>query len=346
MAAMLACVNPLGKFSKQYKCQIAGKPEPKTAYDYIERGVDHSRAGDNNCALGACSEAIRLDSRNGAAYACRSNVLNQLNKLADALTDINQAIKLEPDNGDFYMSRSVILQRQDKLDEAAGDLTVATKLISSQFGRSVAYSSRAGIYRKKGKLDEALQDYSEAIRLAPDFAFHHNHRGEVYFEKGNFEQALSDFTAAIQLDPKNQYFYTDRARTYRKLGRDELASSDEQRAKMAESGNTSGPVPTPESTTSKAPPIVSGGELTAKATSLPPPPYPPVARAAHATGTVVVQVLVDETGNVVSARAVSGHPLLQAAAVVAARNAKFAPSKILGRPVKVNGTLTYRFDGT
>jgi protein TonB len=83
--------------------------------------------------------------------------------------------------------------------------------------------------------------------------------------------------------------------------------------------------------------------LNGKAISLPQPPYPPIARAAKASGTVVVQVLVDENGNVVSAHAVSGHPLLQAASVAAARGAKFSPAKLSGQPVKVNGVINYNF---
>jgi TonB family protein len=90
-------------------------------------------------------------------------------------------------------------------------------------------------------------------------------------------------------------------------------------------------------------PPISGGVLNGKATTLPKPPYPPVARAARAAGTVVVQVTVDEKGNVISARAVSGHPLLQAAAVAAARAAKFNPTKLSGQPVKVTGVITYQF---
>jgi protein TonB len=88
---------------------------------------------------------------------------------------------------------------------------------------------------------------------------------------------------------------------------------------------------------------ISGGVLNGKAISLPKPQYPPIARAAHASGTVVVQVLIDENGNVVSAHAVSGHPLLQAVAVGAARQAKFSPTKLSGQPVKVTGVIQYNF---
>jgi TonB family protein len=99
----------------------------------------------------------------------------------------------------------------------------------------------------------------------------------------------------------------------------------------------------PETKTSSAVKTISGGVLNEKAISLPKPPYPPVARAAKASGTVVVQVTVDENGNVVSASAVSGHPLLQAGAVAAARGAKFSPTKLSGQPVKVTGVIQYNF---
>jgi TonB family protein len=96
------------------------------------------------------------------------------------------------------------------------------------------------------------------------------------------------------------------------------------------------PKPTPK-------PIVSGGVLNGKAISKPQPAYPHTAFVARVTGTVVVQVLVDEEGRVISAKAISGHPLLQLAAAAAARQARFPPSLLSGQPVKVSGVLTYNF---
>jgi TonB family protein len=89
--------------------------------------------------------------------------------------------------------------------------------------------------------------------------------------------------------------------------------------------------------------VVDGGILNSKALTLPKPPYPPIARQVKASGTVVVQVLIDENGNVIQARPISGHPLLQPAATAAARNAKFAPRKVGGKAVKVRGLINYNF---
>jgi protein TonB len=101
------------------------------------------------------------------------------------------------------------------------------------------------------------------------------------------------------------------------------------------------PKPTPEPPKRTAP--ISGGVLNGKAISLPKPAYPAVAKAARQTGTVTVQVTIDENGSVISARAVGGPPLLQAAAVQAAYGAKFSPTKLSGQPVKVTGVITYNF---
>jgi len=76
---------------------------------------------------------------------------------------------------------------------------------------------------------------------------------------------------------------------------------------------------------------------------LPQPVYPPIARAAHASGTVDVQVMVGFDGDVVAAAVLSGHPLLQAAALNAARKARFTPPKYKGEPVKIVGVIQYHF---
>jgi periplasmic protein TonB len=101
------------------------------------------------------------------------------------------------------------------------------------------------------------------------------------------------------------------------------------------------PPPPPPKPTPHAP--ISGGVLNGKAVHLTQPPYPAIARSAHASGQVMVQVLIDENGNVLSAHASSGHPLLQAAAVAAAKSSKFTPTKLSGQPVKVNGVIIYNF---
>jgi protein TonB len=89
--------------------------------------------------------------------------------------------------------------------------------------------------------------------------------------------------------------------------------------------------------------VVSAGVVNGKASSLPRPVYSVIAKNARAYGVVTVQVLIDETGKVVSARVVSGHPLLQRESVQAAYQARFTPTLLSGQPVRVSGVITYNF---
>lgn len=92
-----------------------------------------------------------------------------------------------------------------------------------------------------------------------------------------------------------------------------------------------------------APKLISKGVITSEAISLPKPPYPGIALQVRAQGTVAVQVVIDETGKVISAHLMSGHPLLAAAAVKAAYQARFSPTMLGDHPVKVSGVITYNF---
>ena len=168
---------------------------------------------------------------------------------------------------------------------------------------------------------------------------------------------------AVGLDPKNRSALTYRANLLREASKlAEMEGDAAQKAEYerqfkealdaagtkADLGQQAEPAivaptgtATPTAPVSKA--VVSGGVLNGKAVSKPAPEYPEIAKAARAQGTVTVQVLVDEEGNVVSASAVSGHPLLQQAAVAAARRARFSPTRLSGQPVKVSGVVTYNF---
>ena len=88
---------------------------------------------------------------------------------------------------------------------------------------------------------------------------------------------------------------------------------------------------------------VSGGVLNGTAINLPPPLYPDAAKRMRTQGVVSVDVILDETGKVVSANASSGPPILREAAVQAALRARFSPTKLSGQPVKVSGVINYKF---
>jgi len=98
------------------------------------------------------------------------------------------------------------------------------------------------------------------------------------------------------------------------------------------------PPPTPGPTVRRAA-LMAGGEVLRRVE----PNYPQAARAAHITGTVTVELGINEQGNVVSARATSGPGMLAGAAESAARGFKFKPITLDGVPVKSNRTVLFHF---
>ncbi len=123
-------------------------------------------------------------------------------------------------------------------------------------------------------------------------------------------------------------------------------------AALAASTNTGAPTvktnddlpPPPVKTAAKASlRPVSGGILNGKAVEMPKPLYPETARRSKVTGVVTVEVVIDVSGKVIGARAVSGPDMLRDAAERAARQAKFTPALLSGQPVRVSGLINYNF---
>ncbi len=97
---------------------------------------------------------------------------------------------------------------------------------------------------------------------------------------------------------------------------------------------------------------ISVGIVNKKALNIPKPQVGQIIHPKHLRilkeQIVAVQIVVDESGKVTQAKAISGHPLLYAACVNSARQTKFPPTLIDGLPIKVKALLVYKFkpDGT
>ena len=315
----LACKNPLAKYTKQYNCTIAGEPEPQTAEDFITRAQKHLELNNyssnfDQCAFDAAAEAVRLDPQNADALALRGHLYQFKPDYEAALNDLNEAIRLKPESPIYYLRRSFVFEKKNMLKEAITDMSA--------------------VLQKDG--------------------FHRNfaRRGNLYFRADDFGNALEDYTQAIRMEPDEESHYSMRAEVYRKLGKKSEAEADELKARNITENTASDPeivFPNADSSPPAAEPrlpvpkTVSGGVVNGKATNLVKPAYPPAARAVRASGAVNVQVTIDEKGDVIAASAVSGHPLLRAAAVQAARQSKFSPTLLSGKPVKVSGVVVYNF---
>src|SRR5215475_7776542 len=134
-----------------------------------------------------------------------------------------------------------------------------------------------------------------------------------------------------------EYRLDSDAITYRKFDSPKLAQPPQPQASVPPSASANAK----DSRKGNAPRVTP-----AEAINKVQPSYPPIAKAANASGPVQVQILVSETGEVLDAYAISGHPLLQDAAVQAARRWVFKSPEVSGRPIKARGILTFNFELT
>ena len=322
------------KFTNQYYCTIEREPQPLTADEYFKRAVKHLERSNysenfNQCAFDAVSEGLKLDPQADSAFAIRG--------------------KLYLARAKEFVSKNEVSAAREDFESALEDLNEAIRIASDRLSsnRSLYYKARSEIYQESVFLDpdskKTLQDLTKAIELAENeerSASAYAKRGDIYFnEKKDYENAVKDYTEAVDRDPKNAELYSKRSQAYDKLGKEDLSKADNMKVSQLKNEKTA----EESSNERKIPKTIFGGVLTEKAINLPKPEYPEIARIVNARGGVKVEVTVDENGNVISAEALTGNPVLRFSAAEAAKKAKFKPTLWNGQPVKVTGFIIYDF---
>lgn len=236
--------------NKQYTCSIPGEPEPQTSEEYFERAKKHVEIFTGNggtsfddCAIGALSEVIRLDSGHAEALEFRGRAYLQREQFDLALADYDKAIQIKPDYADLYYFRSRVYAGQKQFDKAVEDITKAIELAPKEDGKSLEKFNQTidEYYSKQGNFDKLIERITQKIESTPKddklLGFHYHQRGNYYFDKGDYAAAVRDFTEAIRLEPDYPQSYNGRAAAYRQLGKNEPADEDERKSEELRAAN-------------------------------------------------------------------------------------------------------------
>lgn len=238
------------------------------------------------------------------------------------------------------------------------------------------YKNRGNANFVMGEYDAAVADYSKAIEMSPADSTTYFSRGMAYFNKKNFIPAIGDFDKVIELDPSESMAYFNRGVALENTGKFEKALEDLKKAVELDADNEPAknalarveakiprPVPTvpaqtpatvaqqtvPEEKKPKVDPAPTSdepfdaGSLREQALKLAVPSYPVIERQNRTEGIVTVQVTLDESGKVMSAKATNGPKGLRNASEDAAKRSKFKPVTVGGKPVRATGTVVYNF---
>ena len=252
-----------------------------------------------------------------------------LRKFRDAESPLDRAVKSYRTGNPNDVRLADLLLRKALVEYAVGDSASAQS----------AYEESLRINEKVFGVDSARTDNS-LLMLA-----------EFHQFAGDDEKAATYFLRLISVREKatgpnqNEQLIDALSRYACLLGKlKKQAEAEKMHARIA-SLRLKAPVvdPRPDSNSTDKEAFLAGGVLNGKALSLAKPDYPEEARISRISGMVVVQVWIDETGNVRRACAISGNSKLRRAAEVAAYQSKFSPTKLSGIPVKITGVITYNF---
>lgn len=177
---------------------------PKTAIDYLNRGIMFALQLDFDTALLDFNDAIKLDQNMALAYLQRGKTLF-----------IKQEEDVEIDsNFDFTLLYETRKKTQND-DLAIVDFNRTIELNPDLVG---AWRYRGRLFQQIGEYDKAISDYTQYIRRRPDDATGYRRRGIAYRDMGAYDQAVADFIRFMNIDPDNKeasYLVSD---TYCRIG--------------------------------------------------------------------------------------------------------------------------------
>lgn len=227
----------------------------------------------------------------------------------------------EPPDFKFYQTRADQSAEKGEFGLALADYN---KSLEMKADNSVAYLGRGKAYFNLKSYDLSTKDFDKVIELNPKDALAFFNRGVLYEALNDSKKAMDDYQKSVDLDPTNE-----KAKSNLKRLQDAAALAAAEALKNA-------PVPPPE--------FLNLGIISAtNATKMIAPLYPTIAQRAQIEGKVTVDLELDENGNVVSAKAVSGQQMLRTPAEDAAKRSKFKPPMYRDKPIKAKAQIVYNF---
>lgn len=322
----LSSVNGQTEQAKVYaENAVTFLQNPGDEFEFYAKGVAYVALKNYDLALVNFDEAIKQDPQKIIAYIHRGRLHSQRGDFARALADFDKAIQLDAGRS-ASVEPSKVFSKGEK-DFSTVDIQRDPRQWFDNLRPGDVYLDRGRTYLQQDDNDRAIADFTKTIELDPEGANGYNHRGVAYASKLDFDSAIADFDKAIQLDPLLRNAHYNRGLAFSRKGDEARAHADFAIEEQLF-------------------PKQSGGflhVLNGRAVKLVKPSYPVIARNGHASGTVSVKVMIDEEGKVIAANAISGHPLLWAVCVEAAKNSLFSPTLLADKPVKVTGVIQYNF---
>lgn len=186
----------------------AGRAEPHSAPEYVERGILRRDRQDLDRALGDFSRAVELEPRNAAAHANLGTARYDAGDLGGAIAELSRAIELDPGDAASYKNRG---SARRAAGDPAGAIEDFTKAVELNPGDAMAFSNRGNARRAMRDPEGAIADYTRAIEIDPSYVSAYVNRGVSRQETGDGVGAIADYTRALELNPRQPLARANRA---------------------------------------------------------------------------------------------------------------------------------------
>jgi Tfp pilus assembly protein PilF len=133
------------------------------AREKFEEGMTDFVSHNYGRSIDLLSQAIELDPRFTLALKSRGAAYLKLDKVQEAIADMNAVIEIAPENARAYHMRGLAFDKSGDLDQALDDFGQALKL-DPDYG--TAYYSRANLHNKMGHPDLASEDIRMVTHLS------------------------------------------------------------------------------------------------------------------------------------------------------------------------------------
>lgn len=219
-------------------CDEAISIDSKSASALGSRALVYLRLNEIEKSLEDINQVIKIEPKNGRAYAFRGNVYADFKKdYSKAISDFTEAITLEPKEADWYNSRGWAYGNINEIEKALEDFDRAIDIYENCY---TAYLGRGRVYAyHQHDVNKALKDYNRAIEINKGYIVAYAYRGDLYGSMGEYVKAIDDFSKYIEMNSNDALIFGCRGNVYRLVGEYMKAIDDYNKA-IGLNGNYAG----------------------------------------------------------------------------------------------------------
>lgn len=150
------------------------------------------------------------------AWKILAAILEQTNRISDAIKVNQNALKLDPNDPEIYLSLGNNFHRQEKLEDAELNFKKAVNLNPSYWP---ALYNLGLILNKKQRFDDAKSFFKKVVKLKPDFANGYFSLGLAQLNLSDLDTAIENLKKAIDLRPEYPQAFFNLGVAMRKVGK-------------------------------------------------------------------------------------------------------------------------------